>query len=84
MQKDKLIAHRTADPEAKYRSPMDLADDATLPHSQRIEMLERWEFTVNARLTAGDEGMPTQGTEARDSELVRDIGKARARLLGET
>ena len=47
-------------------------------------MLERWEFTVNARLTAGDEGMPTQGTEPRDAELVRDIGKAKARLLGET
>ncbi len=52
-----------------------------LSRERKLELLDRWEFTVNARLAAGDEGMPvTAQREARDSELIRAIGAARHSL----
>jgi hypothetical protein len=69
------------DPELEYASPIALACDAMLSKERKLELLERWEFTVNARLAAGDEGMPvTAQREARDSELIRAIGAARHSL----
>jgi hypothetical protein len=69
------------DPEREYANPFALACDGTLSRDRKIELLERWEFTVNARLAAGDEGMPvTASREARDSELIRAIGAARQSL----
>jgi hypothetical protein len=72
-----------ADPEEKYLDPMALARDRDLTTARKLELLDRWEFAANARLAAGDEGMPvTAAREARDSELVRAIGAARRALTG--
>ena len=72
---------RAADPERDFATPIQLAHARHLSLSRKLELLDHWEFTVNARLTAGDEGMPVSAQrEARDSELVRSIGAAR-RLL---
>jgi hypothetical protein len=71
------------DPEASYANPMALAEARTLSVAQKLELLDRWEFAANARLTAGDEGMPvTAAREARDSELVRSIEAARKVVQG--
>lgn len=66
------------DPEHQYPDPLALARDPALSRPRKLELLERWEFTANARLAAGDEGMPISAQrEARDSELIRAIGAAR-------
>lgn len=71
-----------ADPERDYGTPMALVGDSMLSLERKIELLDRWEFTVNARLAAGDEGMPVSAArEARDSELIRAIGAARSTLI---
>ncbi len=71
------------DPEHDYVSPAALAADESLSRERRIELLDRWEFSVNARLAAGDEGMPVSASrEGRDSELVRQIGAALRQLQG--
>jgi hypothetical protein len=70
------------DPEREYADPMALARDSALGRDRKLELLDRWEFTVNGRLAAGDEGMPvTASREGRDSELIRAIGAARKILI---
>jgi len=70
-----------SDPEREYANPMALACDSALARERKLELLERWEFTVNARLAAAVEGMPVSAqSEARDSELIRAIGAARKSL----
>jgi hypothetical protein len=78
-----LATSPIADPEETYLDPMALARDRDLSTARKLELLDRWEFTANARLAAGDEGMPvTAAREARDSELVRSIAAARRALTG--
>ena len=72
------------DPEATFESPMALANDRSLSATRKLELLEHWEFTVNARLSAANEGMPMGANkEARDSELIRKIEAAKQLLLSE-
>lgn len=44
------------DPEATFESPMALTNDRSLSATRKLELLDCWEFTVNARLSAVNEG----------------------------
>lgn len=69
-------------PEANFSSPRAVVEDRALSRAEKLEVLETWADQVDRRLASGSEGMPTQGTEARDGELLREIGLAQEKLDG--
>ena len=68
------------DPEGSYESPAKLAADVTLTPKQRIEALDRWELSVQDRLAASNEGMPTNNRTSGDLDVLAQIQSARRRL----
>lgn len=70
------------DPESYFESPQELADEHGLTRGEKLAALERWASLVDRRLAAGSEGMPTQGTEPIDGELLRQIELVRLQLEG--
>lgn len=66
-----------ADPEAVFAAPEDLATSIALTRGQRIAALDRWAFTVRARIDALSEGMTShpEGAYDRDVELARLISR---------
>ena len=65
----------TTDPESIFQAPAEVAEHVGLTRGQKIATLERWVFTVRARVDAVNEGMTSRpdGTYARDTELLREI-----------
>ena len=63
------------DPEAVFEHPGEIADHVGLTRGQKIAALERWIFTVRARLDAVSEGMTSRpdGAYSADSQLAREI-----------
>lgn len=61
------------DPESEFDSPRAIASEVGLTRGEKLAALQRWSYSVDRRLASGYEGMPTNGTEARDAELLRDI-----------
>lgn len=72
----------TWDPEARFASPDELMSDNVLSWEEKLAALKHWRFTVDQRLSAGDEGMPPAGTEARDADLLRRLDLAIADMEG--
>ena len=77
--------HETAlktrpNPEDVYQSPAELAAEVTLTPNQRIEALNQWELTIQDRLAASNEGMPTNNRTPNDLDLLTQIQSARKRL----
>lgn len=72
----------TDDPEEVFGSPMEIAEHIGLTRGQKIATLEKWSFSVSARIDAISEGMPNQadGAYSRDVELYRQIEKALEKL----
>ncbi|MGE0056115.1 MAG: hypothetical protein AB7S74_18115 [Hyphomicrobium sp.] len=68
------------DPETEFKSPGDLAREIGLTRGEKLAALRRWSFNVDRRLASGYEGMPTNGTEPADAELLRNIEMAREHL----
>jgi len=68
------------DPESYFASPQDVADEHGLTRGEKLATLERWASQVDRRLASGSEGMPTQGTEAADGELLRQIELVKLQL----
>ena len=68
----------TTDPEAVFGSPAEVVGHVGLTRGQKIATLERWGFSVRARIDALSEGMLNHpnGAYTRDVELVRTIEKA--------
>jgi hypothetical protein len=68
----------TTDPEAVFESPAEVGEQIGLTRGQKIATLERWAFSVRARVDALSEGMMNHpgGAYTRDVELVRTIEKA--------
>jgi hypothetical protein len=68
----------TTDPEAVFDEPIDVVEQVGLTRGQKIATLERWAFSVRARIDALSEGMMNHpdGAYIRDVELVRVIEKA--------
>ena len=67
-------------PEDTYQSPAKLATDVTLTPKQRIEALDRWELSIQDRLAASNEGMPTNNRTPIDLDLLAQIQSSRKRL----
>ena len=66
------------DPEAGFGSPTEAVEQIGLTRGQKIATLEKWSFSVRARIDALSEGMLNHphGEYTRDIELVRTIEKA--------
>ena len=77
---EKLAEHACFEPEGQYETPAQLAADVTLTPQQRIAVLDRWELSVQDRLAASNEGMPTNNTTATDLDLLARIQAARKKL----
>lgn len=67
-------------PEAEFETPRALADEVAMTRGEKIATLKRWADLVDRRLASGNEGMPVNGSEERDAELMREIGIVRAEL----
>lgn len=67
-------------PEESYDTPDQLALDGALSVKEKLEALSRWEMSVQDRLAASNEGMPTNNTTDRDLEMLSLIEKARHRV----
>ena len=67
----------TDDPESNFDSPSALAEHIGLTRGQRLAALERWTFSVRARVDAVSEGMNShsEGNYTQDVELLRDLEK---------
>ena len=72
----------TTDPEAVFKSPAEIAEHVGLTRGQKIATLEKWAFSVRARVDALSEGMMNHpnGAYTRDVELLRNIEKEIAAL----
>lgn len=68
------------DPESQFDGPQALLDEVGLTRGEKLAALKRWAAQVDRRLAAGNEGMPTRGTEPRDAELLRQIELAKLTL----
>lgn len=68
------------DPEGQFETPARLAADSTLTPQQRMAALDRWEQSVQDRLAASNEGMPTNNTSGTDLDLLAKIELARRKL----
>ena len=68
----------TNDPAAVFESPAEIIEHIGLTRGQKIATLEKWGFSVRARIDALSEGMLNHpgGAYTRDVELVRSIEKA--------
>ncbi len=71
------------DPESEFSSPCEIAKEVGLTRGEKLAALQRWSYGVNRRLASGYEGMPTNGTEPRDAELLRNIELTREFLENE-
>jgi hypothetical protein len=71
------------DPESHFDSPYALIEEVGLTRGEKLATLERWADQVDRRLDSGSEGMPSHGTEARDAELLREIGLVKQKLEDE-
>lgn len=67
-------------PEAYFDHPQELIDEVGLTKGEKIATLERWAHSVSRRLDSGNEGMPTHGTEPRDSRLLRQLELVKHKL----
>lgn len=67
-------------PESEFASPQALATSSTLPVKERLRRLEIWRQTVEDRLAASNEGMPSHGDNAADLRLLAQIAEATHRL----
>ena len=67
-------------PEDTFASPAELARDYRLTPQQRIDALDRWEQSVQDRLAASNEGMPTNNTTKTDLDLLEKIHRARRQV----
>jgi len=81
MRLDRKIAR--FEPEARFESPQQLAEEVGLTRGEKLAALKRWSDLVDRRLASGNEGMPTRGTEADDAELLRQIEIVRESLQNE-
>lgn len=68
------------EPESQFETPQELVEEPGLTRGEKIAALERWADLVDRRLSAGNEGMPTRGTEPRDAELLQEIEICRETL----
>lgn len=68
----------TTDPESVFELPAEVVEHVGLTRGQKIATLERWAFSVRARVDALSEGMMNHpgGAYTRDVELLRSIEKA--------
>lgn len=71
------------DPEAAFERPEAVLEEVALTRGEKLSVLSRWEELVEQRLAAGNEGMPTRGSEPVDADLVRRIGLTKLALEGE-
>ena len=64
-----------ADPETAFEHPGEIADHVGLTRGQKIAALERWIFSVRARLDAVSEGMTSRpdGAYSADSQLAGEL-----------
>ena len=72
----------TNDPESQFAAPADIVGHIALTRGQKIATLERWAFSVQARVDAASEGMDYKRGNAytRDVELLRRIEQCIAEL----
>lgn len=70
-------------PEAVFETPESVLDEVGLTRGEKHGVLQRWAELVEQRLAAGNEGMPTRGTEPRDAELLQRIELAKMKLAGD-
>ncbi len=67
-------------PEGQFDDPGQLAATAGLTLGQKFATLERWRLLVMERMAATNEGMPPNGTGARDLGLLEKIDAAKKML----
>lgn len=61
------------DPEMVFDRPVDIEKHLGLTRGQKLATLKRWEADVTQRLEATVEGMPSNGTNADDAALLKEI-----------
>lgn len=71
-----------SNPEAAFESPEAVVEEVGLTRGEKLSVLDRWSEIVDRRLAAGNEGMPTRGTEPADADLQQRIGLAKLALQG--
>ena len=60
-------------PESTFATPHNIVTDNRLTLGEKLGTLRRWANQIEAQLAATSEGMPTNGTSARDLRLLEDI-----------
>lgn len=78
--KPATVTERLTDPEDTFDTPQALLEDRVLTAEEKRDALRRWEESVQARLAASAEGMPTNETTPSDLDLLSAIGAARRSL----
>jgi hypothetical protein len=84
MRRDTTLAPEGSaiDPETIFRRPADVVERSVLTIDQKINVLEKWLFSVRARIDAVSEGMNSHnaGAYAKDVDVQREIEKLLATL----
>lgn len=63
-------------PERHFESPMKIVDEIMLTTGEKLATLERWRVNIMQQLAAAGEGMRTQGTSAKNAEILQEIEEA--------
>ena len=63
---------------ANFRAPPDIVS-SEFEHTQKIELLQQWEFDVREKMVAEEEGM-TGASTASDGSLLKSIQSCLAEL----
>ena len=71
-----------SNPEAAFESPEAVVAEVGSTRGEKLSVLDRWSEIVDLHVAAGNEGMPTRGTEPADADLRQRIGLAKLELEG--
>jgi hypothetical protein len=56
-----------------YQEPKNLYQDKSIKKEEKIQMLKQWKDELEQHRKALEEGMPSDGHSADESELLRNI-----------
>ena len=68
--------------EPPVRDQRDLVADVMLTRGEKIATLDRWRTMILEELAAANEGMHTRGATGLQTQVLDDIEKVRAELMG--
>ena len=67
-------------PESVFSSPLAIVEETMLTRGEKLATLQRWQDNVLREFDATSEGMPSNGTAPKSTEILRQIEDARQLL----